>query len=55
MISNTIYHTLKYIGMLKSNKMFIILSNILNLVNRGKIDTSNRYTWPLTIITVNKK
>jgi hypothetical protein len=55
MVINTIYHTLKYIGMYKSNKMFIILSNILSWVNRGNINTSNRYTWPLTIITVNKK
>jgi len=27
---DTIYPTLKYIGMHKSNKMFIILSNVLN-------------------------
>ena len=55
MVINTIYHTLKYNLYAQNNQMFIILSNVLNWVNRGKIDTSKRYTWPPTIITVDKK
>jgi hypothetical protein len=39
------HQIIKYIGMHKSNKMFIILSNVLNWVNRGKIGTSTRPVW----------